>query len=70
MKKANSIDIKRLAMFKAELGEMNSDEALNIAVEFESTMKAVGPFDIAFQYFSEMKHKFEKYAEILERCGE
>ena len=70
MKKANSIDFNRLGMLKAELGEMTSDEALNIAVEFESTMKAVGPFDIAFQYFSEMKHKFEKYAEILERCGE
>lgn len=70
MKKANSIDLKRLAMLKAELGEMTSYEALNIAVDFEFTMKAVGPFDIAFKHFSEMKHKFEKYAEILERCGE
>ena len=66
----NAMKLKRLEIMKGKVGEMTSDEALEMAIHFDQIAKDVGPFDMAYVMFIENRDGFMSYAELLCENGE
>ena len=61
------LDLMKLKHYRAKIGEMTSQEALEIALLSELTCKDIGPFDPAFTMFKQRELDFTAYAELLEK---
>ena len=59
----------KLKLLKEELGDMSSETALNLAIDYECTIADIGPFDPNITFFLNLKYRFEKYALLLEKAG-
>ena len=66
----NAIKLKKLEIMKAKVGEMTSDEALEMAIHFDQIAKDVGVFDMAYEMFIENRDGVMSYAELLCENGE
>lgn len=58
-------NIRDLRSLKEEFGDMSSDDALELAIEFDAQARLVGPFDPAFPHFAFQHRVFMRYAELL-----
>ncbi|MGL4261907.1 MAG: hypothetical protein ACRCTX_09835 [Afipia sp.] len=63
----NELEKIKLSRLKQRLGEMSSEEALNIALSAEEYKKMCGAFDQATPMFAEQLRTFEEYAFLLEK---
>lgn len=67
MSKLTALEGQKLRFYKKRIGEMNSSEALALAMDSEQFMKDCGPFDIAFPHFAQSREDLINYAELLEK---
>ena len=66
----NAMKLKKLEIMKSKVGQMTSDEALEMAIEFDQIANDVGVFDMAYAMFIENRDGFMSYAELLCENGE
>lgn len=66
----NEMKLKKLEIMKGKVGEMTSDEALNMAIHFDQIAKDVGVFDMAYSMFIANRDGYMSYAELLCENGE
>ncbi|QRE00146.1 hypothetical protein [Burkholderia phage BCSR5] len=55
----------KLDKYKAQFPGLNSEQALQLAIEAEQFKNDCGPMDPAFEYFANQQHVFTQYAELL-----
>ena len=63
----NAYDKQELIRYRESLGDMSSNEALQLAIDAEQIAKDCGPQDIAFIRFKREQVVFETYAQLLEK---
>ena len=50
----------------ADLLNLTTDEALELAIHHEDMSKQVGPLDMAYRHFNSLKYNYTRLAELLE----